>query len=167
MKPATYDGTGSWTDYRAHFEACAEINGWSDRERGLYLAVALRGQAQGVLGNLDIKSNSYTELMTELQERFAPPNQTELYRVQLRDRRQKASETLSELAQDVRRLTNFAYPTAPSDVKETLAKEQFVDSLFSSDMRIRVKHHRPTNLNDAVTPMLWSWKLSIEPRRRN
>ncbi len=150
MKPATYDGTGSWTDYKAHFEACAEINGWSEQDKGLYVAVALRGQAQGVLSNLDTKTNSYDELMTALQERFAPPNQTELYRAQLRERRQKASETLSELAQDIRRLTNFAYPTAPIDVRETLAKEQFVDSLFSSDMRIRVKQSRPTNLNDAV-----------------
>lgn len=26
MKPATYDGTGSWVNYKAHFEACSEIN---------------------------------------------------------------------------------------------------------------------------------------------
>ena len=47
IKPATYDGTGHWADYKAHFDACAEINGWTDREKGLYLAVSLsynRGQ---------------------------------------------------------------------------------------------------------------------------
>ena len=26
VKPATFDGTGSWLDYRAHFDAVAEIN---------------------------------------------------------------------------------------------------------------------------------------------
>jgi hypothetical protein len=149
MKPATFDGTGSWIDYKAHFEACSEINNWSYKQKGLYLTVSLRGNAQGIFGNLG-NSSSYTELVNALQERFAPPNQTELYRVQLRERRQKATETLSKMAQDIRRLTNLAYPSAPGDVKETLAKEQFIDSLFNSDMRLRIKQARPLNLNDAV-----------------
>ncbi|MCG7879813.1 MAG: RNase H-like domain-containing protein, partial [Candidatus Thiodiazotropha endolucinida] len=62
----------------------------------------------------------------------------------------RASESLTELGQDVWRLTNLAYPTAPSDVRETLAKEQFIDALVSSDMRLRIKQARPTSLNMAV-----------------
>ena len=150
IKPATFDGTVHWTDYKAHFDACAELNGWTEKEKGLYLAVSLRGQAQGVFGNLSSKSNDYKELSTALQERFAPPNQTELYRVQLKERRQKATESLTELGQDVWRLTNLAYPTAPADLRETLAKEQFIDALVSSDMRLRIKQARPTSLNMAV-----------------
>lgn len=150
IKPATYDGTGHWADYKAHFDACAEINGWTEREKGLYLAVSLRGQAQGVFGNLATKSGSYKELSNALQERFAPPNQTELYRVQLKERRQRATETLTELGQDIWRLTNLAYQTAPADLRETLAKEQFIDALVSSDMRLRIKQARPTSLNMAV-----------------
>ena len=46
----------------------------------LYLAVSLSGQAQGVFGNLG-KTNDYLTLVTALEEMFAPPNQTELYRV--------------------------------------------------------------------------------------
>ena len=137
-------------DYRAHFDAVAEINGWSQVEKGLYLAVSLRGQAQGVFGNISNQSKDYEKLVKALEERFAPPNQTELYRVQLRERRQTASETLSALGQDIRRLTNLAYPTAPFDVRETLAKEQFIDALHSSDIRLRVKQARPSDLNDAV-----------------
>ena len=103
VKPATFDGTGSWLDYRAHFDAVAEINRWSQTEKGLYLAVSLRGQAQGVFGNLSTQSKDYDKLVQALEQRFAPPNQTELYRVQLRERRQTASETLSALGQDIRR----------------------------------------------------------------
>ncbi|KAH3740946.1 hypothetical protein DPMN_047663 [Dreissena polymorpha] len=60
----------------------------------IYLAVSLRGPAQGVLGNLAQAARDYNTLLQALEERFAPPNQTELYRVQFRDRRQEASETL-------------------------------------------------------------------------
>ena len=79
----------------------------------MYLAVSLRGNAQGVLGNLPgTDQRDYKALCIALEQRFAPTNQTELYRAQLRERKQKAVETLPELGQDIRRLTNLAYPTA-------------------------------------------------------
>ena len=101
LKPAAFDGSVNWIDYKAHFDACSEINRWSGKEKGLYLALSLRGQAQGVFGNLSTKTNDYDELAKALQERFAPPNQTELNRVLMRNRRQKAIETLLELGQDI------------------------------------------------------------------
>lgn len=57
---------------------------------------------------------------------------------------------MAELGQDVRRLANLAYPSAPADVRETLAKEQFIDALINSEMRLKIKQARPTDLNDAV-----------------
>ncbi|KAH3881700.1 hypothetical protein DPMN_005627 [Dreissena polymorpha] len=62
VKAATYDGQSSWRDYRAHFETCAEINRWDYNDKGLYLAVSLRGKAQGVLGNLAHNSRDYDSL---------------------------------------------------------------------------------------------------------
>ena len=106
----------------------------------MYLAVALRGGAQAVLGNLPAASRkNFTELCKALEDRYAPANQMDLYRAQLKDRKQKASESVPELGQDVRRLTNLAYAKAPSDVRETLAMEYFIDALHSSDMRLRIK----------------------------
>ena len=52
IKVATYDGNYDWNDYRSHFDACTSINGWDEYDKGLYHAAALRGQAQGVLGDL-------------------------------------------------------------------------------------------------------------------
>jgi hypothetical protein len=51
IKPATFDGSGPWNDY-ALFEACAELSAWNYNQRGLYLAVSLLRNAQGVLGNM-------------------------------------------------------------------------------------------------------------------
>jgi chromosome segregation ATPase len=90
----------------------------------------------------------YHTLIKALEDRFAPPCQTELYRVQMRERRQRAGESLPELGQAIRRLANLACPTATAEIRETLSKDQFVDALFDSEMRI--KQARPRNLNDAI-----------------
>jgi hypothetical protein len=118
--------------------------------------VSLRGNALGVLGNLpEGKKLEYGELVKVLEERFAPPSQTELYRVQMKERRQKTGETLPELGQAIRRLANLAYPTASSDIRESLSKDQFVDALVDSEMRFRITQSRPGNLNEAI-------KLAVE-----
>ena len=52
-------------------------------------------------------------LVRGFNERFVPPNQTELCRAQPRERTKKATESLPELGQSVRRLTNLAYHTKP------------------------------------------------------
>ena len=167
MKPATYDGTGLWNDYLSHFESVSMLNNWTETEKGLYLAASLRGQAQGILGNQprDDRQN-YTKLVQSLQDRFAPSNQTELYRAQLRERRQKASESLPEMGQDVRRLTNLAYPTASSDLKEVLATEQFLDGLCDSETRLKIKQARPSCLNDAIQRAVELEAFSRAEKRR-
>jgi hypothetical protein len=55
-----------------------------------------------------------------------------------------------ELGQVIRRLAKLAYPTATTEIRETLSKDQFVDALVDSEMRIRIKQARPRNLNDAI-----------------
>ncbi|CAC5379821.1 unnamed protein product [Mytilus coruscus] len=95
-------------------------------------------------------SEHQKDLVNALEERFDPSGQTELYRVQFIECRQKASETLPGLGQSVRRLSNLAYPTAPLELRDTLAKEQFIDALVDSEMRLRIKQSHPKVLNDAI-----------------
>jgi hypothetical protein len=47
------------------------------------------------------------------------------------------------MGQDIRRLVNLAYPTAPDDVREILPTEQFLDGLHNSDMRLKITQSRP------------------------
>ena len=72
---------------------------------------------------------------------FEPTSKTEFYIVQLRDRHQKPGETLPELGQAIRRLVILAYPTASSYIREKLSKDQFVDALVDSEMRIHISSH--------------------------
>jgi hypothetical protein len=151
IKVATYDGNHDWNDYRSHSDTCVSINGWDEYEKGLYLAAALRGQFQGVLGDLpEDKKGHFESLVKTLEERFSPPNQNELYMVQLRERRQRVSESLPELGQAITRLINKAYPKAPGEVREMLAMVHFIDALSNSEMRIKIKHSHPEDLITAV-----------------
>lgn len=60
-----------------------------------FLAVSLREHAQSVLGDLPSDESQYNNtLVRSLEERFSPQNQTDLYRVQLKERRQKASHVM-------------------------------------------------------------------------
>ena len=150
IKPASFDGTNSWKDYKSHFDACAKINNWSIEEKELFLAVSLRGQAQGVLGDLHEDTNRhYYVLVKALEERFAPLNRQSFIECNCA-RGVKRRQSQLELGQAIRRLVNQAYPTAPGDVRETLAKDQFIDALKDQEIRIKIKQSRPSNLNSAV-----------------
>ena len=114
------------------------------------MSVSLQGEAQGVFKNLSHTTLKYKKLVLALKERFSPKNQTKLYRAQLQNKRQKSSKTLSQMGQDIKKLTNLAYPSAPTKVKKALAKKQFINSLASSNIKLRVKLAKPTNLNNAI-----------------
>ncbi|VDI05519.1 Hypothetical predicted protein [Mytilus galloprovincialis] len=92
IKVATYDGSGDWNDYRSHFEACSSINGWDNLEKGLYLAASLRGQAQGVLGDLsDDKKSHFDQLVRSLRREVCSPKSVRVgklgvYRVAVKDK---------------------------------------------------------------------------------
>lgn len=104
-----------------------------------------------MLGNVSSETGQqYNMLVEALEERFDPPNQTELYRAQLKDRRQRASETLTELGQAIRRLTRLAYPSVQMEVREMLGKEAFINALVDSDMHLRIKQSRPKKFNEAI-----------------
>ena len=42
--PDRFDGSVPWRDYKEHFEACAVINDWADKENARFLAANLKGK---------------------------------------------------------------------------------------------------------------------------
>lgn len=152
VTPPQYDGSTSWDDYAVQFELIAELNNWPEAAKALYLAASLKGQARAILSDLDSsRRRSYRALTEALGRRFSPANQTQLFRAMLKNRQRQPAESLTELAQDIKRLALKAYPDAPYEMVETLAKEYFVDSLGDTETRWRVYQSRPVNLSDAVT----------------
>ena len=78
-----------------------------------------------------------THSVYSLEERIASSNENESNR---NDARSWAVD---------KEAYQLEYPT-PGDVRDTMAKEQFIDALVDSNMRLRVKLGRPTNLNGDI-----------------
>ncbi|KAL3881924.1 hypothetical protein ACJMK2_028310 [Sinanodonta woodiana] len=129
----------------------SQLNWWDDKNKALELAVSLRGNAQSVLSDLSHEQRrNYHDLVTALASRFEPDNQSELYRLEMKHRQRKRGESLNELAQEVKRLTNKAYPAAPVVVREQLARDCFLDALNDPEMEWAVHQGKPKSMDDAA-----------------
>ncbi|KAK3728348.1 hypothetical protein QZH41_002179 [Actinostola sp. cb2023] len=151
VRPTTFDGHSSWEDYLAQFNLVTELNRWDSVTKATYLAVSLSGPAREVLGDLTVSQRKdFTALTTALSTRFGTENRTEIYRASLRTRTRRKDESLPELAQAIRRLARCAYPQAPADMREDIAKDHFIDALVDLDAKWKVKQGRPSTLNQAL-----------------
>ena len=126
------------------------MSGTTDKKPSISV-LSLRGAACQLLRTLTpLKRQNYRELVNALSRRFNPENQTELFRAELRNFQRKGSQSLPELAQEIRRLVQLAYPTATPDVMDVLGRDSFIDALDDSDLRWRVYQVKAKSLDDAV-----------------
>lgn len=149
VMPELYDGRNPFSDYLAHFEIIGRINDWSENEKGTYLAASLRGTAQQILGDPS-QSLQFEDLKRALFRRFDSVGQSELCRAQLKAITKQPQESYPELAHKITRLIARAYPDAPHHLRDTLAKDHFIDAVVDPDMRYRIQVAKPRSLDDAV-----------------
>jgi hypothetical protein len=133
------------------FEIAARTNDWDTQMRAAMLACNLKGNAQAFLSDLptDVRID-YPQLVTALSNRFDPQDQVDLFRAQMKQRLRKKDESFPALAQDIKRLTRLAYPTASLELVDTLALECFVGALNDARMEFHLSQVRPKSVDDAV-----------------
>ena len=66
--------------------------------------------------------------------------------MKLRSRRRRKGESLSELAEDVKRLSRLVYREIHSNLQDEQATVQFINALTDDDFCIRLMQARPTSL---------------------
>ena len=133
VRPSLYDGKGSWEDYLAQFELVAEINDWNNSEKAIHLAVSVGDKARTTLGDLSTaERKDYKALTSALSSRFGTENRSEMFRATLKTRIRKKDEPLPELAQSIKRLVRLAFPSAPANIRDTMAQDHFIDALRDS-----------------------------------
>ena len=151
LKPQQYDGGKPLREYLQHFKVVASLNKWSDTVKGLYLAASLTGPAQRILNRVDVYApGGYNQLLVALQERYAPHHQEELYRANLKNRRQGREESLRILAEEVEIAVEKAYPYSDRATVEQLTTEHFLTAVWDRRVRQWVHLRGPRNLRDAV-----------------
>jgi len=148
MKPGKFDGNSCFETFLSQFDNCAQYNRWSNTDKLHYLRWCLTCVAAGMLWGTE--EMSYNELVARLRSRFGSLDMEEKYQAQLQCRRHKPTESLSELAQDVRRLMMLAYPLDRSTMSERLAKEHFICSLNDPELELKVREKEPPTLVSAL-----------------
>ena len=149
--PSKYSGEIPFEDYLNQFEIVAELNGWSDVEMALQLQANLQGAATSAVAVLERhQRNDYEAVVKAIKSRYGTAEQQELHRTLLRTRQRKRDESLPDLAYDILRLARLAHPTAPKDTQESIAVEQFLESLTDRELRLRLQPERFATLSDAL-----------------
>ena len=78
---------------------------WPERSSSSsVLAQAVPGD---MAGGTDMQMMQYGQMITALNDQFAPSNQMKVNSVQVCERKQRAAESLPELSQHIGRLTNL------------------------------------------------------------
>ncbi|XP_055944373.1 myosin-J heavy chain-like [Argiope bruennichi] len=130
MKLLPYDGQTSWQVYKTQFAIVAEANGWDPITKARQLASSLRAEAADILRTIpDNEQLNFDALSSALELRFGEKCLKDYSRLQLKTRQQKPNETLQDLATDIEKLSHLAFSDCPTEVRETLAVQYFVDGV--------------------------------------
>ena len=151
MKPQTYNGDEDWESYLNHFELCAELGRWSYQDRVLYLAASLRGNAQVYyMALMPAERSSYHTLVVKLGLRFSNASQQPMWISRLEARVRRQNESIAELGDDLRRMSQRAYSSLNNEAKEMLALNQLYKSV-SPELKYKCISKNCTSVTQAVS----------------
>ncbi|GFV39395.1 retrovirus-related Pol polyprotein from transposon 412 [Trichonephila clavipes] len=157
IKLSTYDGKSSWQVYKTQFFIVADANQWDSQTKACQLAASLRADAADILQTLpETQRLDFDALVNALELRFGEKCVKDYSRLQLKSRQQKVSDTLQELATDVERLSHLAFSDCPTEVREVLALQHFIDGVRDPEIQ---KALRMADLKDLKGALVFAMKL--------
>ena len=150
LKPQNFSGNEDLEDYLTQCELIADLNSWNYRTKSLYLASSLARDARRLLNELSLLDRKdYDQIVNVLTIRFGSINRAQVFRGELQTRTKRRDESLPELAQSIKKLTHKAYPSASSNVIETLAMDYFKDAIPYKKVCIILREVCPKTLAEA------------------
>lgn len=153
--PEPFTGDGSWDEWIDHFESAAAVNKWEDADKLLWLRVRLTSRAQKAYKNLptDVKE-SYAACKKGLRERFEPAARKELYQAEFHARKKRRNEEWAAFAEDLKLLTEKAFPELQVEAREQLALSHYLGQIDSAQIAFSVKQRKPKSVDEAVSATL-------------
>jgi len=74
----------------------------------------------------------------------------EKYRIELRNRRRTASETLQGLHSNIRRLAALAYNSVTPEMRDQVTCDSFLDALGDPELAFKIRERQPSDLDSAL-----------------
>lgn len=150
MKPESYDGTVSWEEYISHFNDCAELSRWTDRQKVLFLAASLRGQARTFYMSLSLaERRSFDSLINKFSQRFGNSRHQNKWLSKLESRRRQTGESAAALGDDIRQMVQKAYCDLDEKAQEILALNHLY-KLISVEMKCRCIDKNCQSISEAA-----------------
>ena len=152
-KPSTtlrkFNGEGSIEDFITHFKKTAKFEDWDTDETLHFLSESLVGIAEDAVTEVD-NCTTLKQAYQLLKKTFANEAVEERYEAELRNRRRKPGETLTELCHAIKQLMKKAYPAEIGKKRyEKLSRDYFLNSLDDEDICKRVGDQRCETLQEA------------------
>ena len=167
IMPEAYNGDQStrWDQWIAHFDSVAQINGWNEGTKLLWLQVRLTGKAQTAWERLNQDAKStYENAKIALRERFEPSCKQDLYAAEFHARKHLDKESWGDLADNLHSLADRAFPDLDDKAREQLSLSRFLSLIDKPTIALSVRQRRPKNLNEAATYTLEAeTHLSLTP----
>ena len=147
-----YDGTTvDWADFDQRLDIVGRSNGWSEEEKGLYLAASLVGSARAVLKGLTgIQCQDFALVYGRLKAKFDNENRVDASRTELRSYKRAAGRSLLEYADGIESLVDKGYPGLPGDVRQTIAIDAFLRGLPPGNVRVHTQLQKCKTLSAAM-----------------
>ncbi|KFD51382.1 hypothetical protein M514_07787 [Trichuris suis] len=151
VMPQTYDGEGSWQNWRTAFEQCSVLNRWTEQGKLQWLAASLTGDAAWAFGQLTAEQRgSYDISNAGLSTLLVPPNVEHLNVTLFRTRPKAKEEDWFAFARELTKLAAKAYPAFAPGVHDALSLERFLTELGPEEWASTVRRAHPSLLMDAV-----------------
>jgi len=97
------------------------------------------------------EDKSYEEMKRKLRHRFGATDQQGKFRLELKYRKIKLSETLQQLASEVERSIQLAYPGKDPELLDTLPLDCSIDALDDKKLQNMVRLKEPPTMRQDLT----------------
>ena len=102
----------------------------------------------------ETSTGTYAAVRAALKARFDPESRHTRYQAEFQARRKRATEGWADFADDLKALSDKAYPTLPDEAQEQLAINVYLQQLSPPQVAFSIKQKRPVTLDDAVAATL-------------
>ena len=95
-------------------------------------------------------TDSLSGLTKILERRYDGKSFADKHRTELRSRRRRNGESISNLHVDIRRLAALAFPDVESRARESISCDYFLDALDDPGLALKIRERQPSDLDAAL-----------------